>query len=95
VCDDLCQRERRCLDVEAALDDLEVGGLLRYRYEVLVRALVGEVAQAERLTDLPRRKELLELRTTVSGLSRTREARDDGGPLVGCLELGLGCAGPL
>lgn len=58
VGDDLGQRERGRLDVKAALDDLEVG---RYRAEVLVGRLVGQVAQAESLGDFARGEELFEL----------------------------------
>jgi len=58
VRDDLRQGEGGGLDVVAALDDLEVG---RYRAEVLVCALVGQVAEAEGLAYLSGGEELLEL----------------------------------
>jgi hypothetical protein len=58
VRDDLCKRERGGLDVVAALDDLQVG---RYRAEVLVCALVGQIAEAEGLAYLARGEELFEL----------------------------------
>lgn len=57
---DLRERQRRRLDVHTALYDLEVG---RHRPQVLVRRLVRQVAEAERLADLTRREELLELGT--------------------------------
>lgn len=49
VGDDLGQRQGGGLDVEAALDDLQVR---RDRPQVLVRVLVRQVAEAERLPDL-------------------------------------------
>lgn len=49
VGDDLRQRQGRGLDVEAALDDLQVR---RDRAQVLVRVLVCQVAQTQRLADL-------------------------------------------
>jgi hypothetical protein len=55
---DLGEREGGGLDIVAALDDLEVR---RNRAQVLVSGLVGEVAQAQRLANLARRKQLLEL----------------------------------
>lgn len=58
VRDHLRQRQRRGLDVVAALDDLEVG---RDGAQVLVCIFVGQVAQAEGLADLAGREELLEL----------------------------------
>lgn len=58
VGDDLRQGQGGGLDVEAALDDLEVR---RDGAEVLVRRLVGQVAEAEGLGDLARREELFEL----------------------------------
>lgn len=58
VGDDLGQGQGGGLDVEAALDDLEVR---RDGAEVLVRRLVGQVAEAEGLGDLARGEELLEL----------------------------------
>ncbi len=58
VRDDLRQRQRRGLDVVPALDDLEVG---RNGAQVLVRVLVGQVAEAQRLANLAGREELLEL----------------------------------
>lgn len=58
VGDDLRERQRRGVGVEAALDDLEVG---RDRAQVLVRRLVRQVPQAQRLPDLAGRQELLEL----------------------------------
>lgn len=60
VRDDLRQRQRRGLDVVPALDDLEVG---RDGAQVLVRVLVGQVAEAQRLANLARREELLELQS--------------------------------
>lgn len=57
--DDLGQGQGGGLDVEAALDDLEVR---RDGAEVLVRRLVGQVAEAEGLGDLARGEELFELR---------------------------------
>lgn len=51
VGDDLGEGQGGGLDVEAALDDLEVG---RDGSEVLVRRLVRQVAQAEGLGDLAR-----------------------------------------
>lgn len=59
VGDDLREGEGGGLDVEAALDDLEVR---RDGAEVLVRRLVGQVAEAEGLRDLARGEELFELR---------------------------------
>jgi len=59
VGDDLGQGEGGGLDVIAALDDLEVR---RDRSQVLVRVLVGQVSEAERLADLAGGEELLELR---------------------------------
>lgn len=58
VLDDVGDGQRGGLDVVAALDDLEVG---RDGAQVLVRVLVGQVAEAERLGDLARGEELLEL----------------------------------
>lgn len=58
VGDDLREREGGRLHVEPALDDLEVG---RDGPQVLVRRPVSQVAQAERLRDLARGEELLEL----------------------------------
>lgn len=58
VGDDLGQGQGGGFDVEAALDDLEVW---RDGAEVLVRRLVGQVAEAEGLGDLARGEELLEL----------------------------------
>lgn len=58
VGDDLGQGEGGGLDVIAALDDLEVR---RDRSQVLVRVLVGQVSEAERLADLAGGEELLEL----------------------------------
>lgn len=46
------------LDIEAALDDLEVGG---YCSQVFVGVSIGEVAEAYCLSDLPRREEFLKL----------------------------------
>lgn len=58
VGDDLREGQGGGLDVEAALDDLEVG---RDGAEVLVGRLVGQVSQAEGLGDFARGKELFEL----------------------------------
>ena len=58
--DHLRQRQRRRLHVEPALDDLQVR---RDRSQVLVRMPVRQVPQTQRLPDLPRREELLELFT--------------------------------
>lgn len=58
VGDDLRQRQRCRVGVEPALDDLEVW---RDRPQVLVRRLVRQVAQAQRLPDLARREQFLEL----------------------------------
>lgn len=58
VGDDLGQRQGRGLDIEAALDDLEIR---RHGAEVLVGVLVGEVAEADSLADLARGEEFLEL----------------------------------
>lgn len=58
VGDDLRQGEGRGLDIGAALDDLEVR---RQGAEVLVGVLVGEVAETQRLADLARCEQLLEL----------------------------------
>ena len=58
VGDDLGQRQRRRLHVEPPLDDLQVR---RDRPQVLVRVPVRQVPQAQRLPDLARREELLEL----------------------------------
>lgn len=58
VGDDLRQRQGGGLDVEAALDDLEVW---RDGAEVLVGRLIGQVAKAEGLGDLARGEELFEL----------------------------------
>lgn len=58
VRDDLRQRQRRRVRVEPPLDDLEVR---RDRPQVLVRRLVRQVAQAQRLPDLARREQFLEL----------------------------------
>jgi hypothetical protein len=90
VGDDLGQRQRGGVGVEAALYDLEVR---RDGAQVLVRRLVGQVAQAERLPDLARREELLELRGV-------REGTEGGGGLGrllwrGCRARGRECAGPL
>ena len=49
VRDNLGQRQGGGLDIEAALDDLDIG---RDRAEVLVGLLVGEVSEAQRLADL-------------------------------------------
>jgi hypothetical protein len=57
--DDLGEGQGSGLDIEAALDDLEVGG---DGAEVLVCVLVGQVAQAQSLANLARGEELLELR---------------------------------
>jgi hypothetical protein len=43
VCDNLRDREGCCFNVEAALDDSEIG---RYGSEVLVGVLVGQVTEA-------------------------------------------------
>lgn len=59
---DLREGQGGGLHVVAALDDLQVRG---YRAEVLVCALVGEVAQAEGLAYLAGGEELLELRRGV------------------------------
>lgn len=56
--DDLRQGQGGGLDVKAALDDLEVR---RDGAEVLVRRLVGQVAEAEGLGDLAWGEELFEL----------------------------------
>ena len=58
VGDDLGQRQGGGLDVEATLDDLEVGGDAA---EVLVGVLVGQVAEAEGLAYLAWGEEFLEL----------------------------------
>lgn len=58
VLDDVCDGEGGGLDVVAAADDLEVWA---DGAEVLVGCLVGEVAQAEGLGDLPWGEEFLEL----------------------------------
>lgn len=58
VRDDLGEREGRGLDVEAALDDLEVR---RDGAEVLVGGLVGQVSEAERLGDLSWGEQFFEL----------------------------------
>lgn len=58
MCDDLAEREVRCVDVEVALHDLQVR---RNGAQPLVRLLRGDVAQAEDLAYLARREELLEL----------------------------------
>lgn len=92
---DLRQGQRGGLDVVAALDNLEVG---RNGPQVVVRVLVRQVAQAERLADLAGREELLELsegvslcRASVVGKRATssREA-----PWAGCPARDRGCAGP-
>jgi hypothetical protein len=54
----LRQRQRRRLRVVPALDDLQVR---RDRPQVVVRRLVRQVAQAQRLPDLAGREEFLEL----------------------------------
>lgn len=56
--DNLGQGQAGGLDVEAALDDLEVRG---DGAEVFVRVLIGQIAQAEGLADLSGGEELLEL----------------------------------
>jgi hypothetical protein len=57
------------LDVEVALDDLQVR---RDAAEELVRLLVGDVAEAEDLADLPWGEELLELWAELSAWGRAR-----------------------
>lgn len=71
--DDLGQRQGGGLDIEAALDDLEIG---RDGPEVLVGVLVGEVAEAEGLADLAGSEELLELEEGERVLEgKTRDKR--------------------
>lgn len=84
VGDDLGQRQGRGLDVVPALDDLQVG---RHGSQVLVRVLVGEVSEAERLSDLARREELLELeeRTLLSARDASRELYPRSAPQTGRL----------
>ena len=81
VGDDLRERQRRRLDVVPALDDLEVR---RDGAEVVVRVLVREVAEAERLADLAGRGELLELqvgrKVSQSARSIRRWSIATGGP---------------
>ena len=110
VSDDLRQGQGGGLDVEAALDDLEVR---RDGAEVLVGRLVGEVAEAQGLGDLARGEELFELRGILSacyaahsGRKGTETVSCEGCasacaraavevPLGGCRELDRGCEGPL
>ena len=72
VGDHLRQRERRSLDVEAALDDFEVR---RDGSQILVRVLVREVSQAESLADLARGEQLLELRVKLAIAARRASTR--------------------
>lgn len=71
MCDYLRQREVGRLDIEIALDNLQVrcDGA-----EELVRLLVRDVSQAEDLPYLPRREKLLELRVERSACGRRRGA---------------------
>lgn len=95
VGDDLGEGEAGGLDVEAALDDLEVG---RDGAEVLVGGLVGQVAEAEGLGDLAWREELLELSgawVSLRQFSCRAGRRGKGVPWAGCPALGRGCGGPL
>lgn len=61
--DDLGEREGRGLDVEAALDDLEVR---RDGAEVLVGGLVGQVSETEGLGNLSGGEKFLELLRQVA-----------------------------
>lgn len=98
VRNDLGQRERGRLDVKAALDDLEVG---RYRAEVLVGWLVGQVTQTEGLGDFARGEELFELQgwqgVNVCGRYILRSGEEETEDILwgGCREHGPGCGGPL
>lgn len=58
VRDDLRERQRRSISIVPALDDLQVW---RDGPQVVVRRLVSEIAQAQRLPDLAGREKLLEL----------------------------------
>lgn len=58
VGDDLGEGEVGGLDVEVALDDLQVGGGAA---QEVVRVLVGEITETEDLADFARGEELLEL----------------------------------
>lgn len=64
----LRQRQRRGLHVEPPLHDLQVR---RDRPQVLVRVPVRQVAQAQRLPDLARREELLELLCVAGNVNLT------------------------
>lgn len=79
VGDHLRQRQRGGLDVQAALDDLEVR---RDAAQVLVRRPVRQVAEAEGLADLAGREEFFELSSGVkrfglvsSGMAAKEPAR--------------------
>ena len=74
VDDDLGDGQGGGLDVVAALDNLEVR---RDGAQVLVRVLVGEVAEAERLGDLSRSEELLELWSERAGARKALDALRD------------------
>lgn len=100
VRDHLRQGQRRRLHVEPALDDLEVR---RDRPQVLVRVLVRQVAQAQRLPDLARRQELLELYSEEEKKSVRIKSGADGAeegwgggfaPFAVCRGRGRGCEGP-
>lgn len=94
VGDDLRERQRRRLDVKAPLDDLEVR---RDRPQVLVRVLVRQVAEAQRLPDLARRQELLELgplRVSCNARASWRMLVGWSEPFAVCRAPGLVCAGP-
>jgi hypothetical protein len=84
VGDDLCQGETGGLDIVAALDDLQVG---RNGAQVFVRMAVGKVSEAEGLTNLAGREQLLELwrwKEVSCGRIVSRRRGGRGGPLRGC-----------
>jgi hypothetical protein len=58
VGDDLGKGKVRCFDIEIALDNLQIR---RDAAQEFVCLAVGDVSKAENLSDLARRKKLLEL----------------------------------
>lgn len=87
--DDLRQREGGGLDVIAALDDLQIR---RNRSQVLVRVLVGQVSEAQRLADLAGGEEFLELSVVLATLKRAAAMRGKVVPWRGCPAPDRGCA---
>ncbi len=72
VGDDLAQRQRRGLDVEAALDDLEVG---RHGAQVLVRLLVVRLPRQSVWPIFPGARSFLNfagMSSALSGMCRSR-----------------------